>query len=212
MKQYAKYIVLAAALIGILIAASVGYRYLSKHYEPQKAPVSRGISTTQSDDTEVSGNTKDPDSTAQTEAQNQAPDFTVLNQDGDEVHLSDSLGKPVVINFWATWCGPCRSELPAFDLLAAEYKEEVDFLMVNLTDGRRETIEGVTQFLSEEGYTFPVYFDVTYDAAIAYGVSAIPMTVFLDKDGIAVNSHIGAMDEATLRSYLAPLLEDTATP
>lgn len=90
---------------------------------------------------------------------NTAPDFPVLDADGNTVRLSDMFGKPVVINFWATWCPPCKRELPDFDRLCREYGDRVVFMMVNLTDGRRDTVDGTKKFVSEKGYTFPVYFE-----------------------------------------------------
>ncbi len=126
-----------------------------------------------------------------------APNFTVLNENGDSVQLSDYIGKPVVINFWATWCPPCKAELPAFNKACAEYKDVV-FLMVNLTDGTRDTKAVVDAFIAEAGYTFPVYYDTEYSAAYAYNVSSIPATYFINAEGRVVSSHVGMMDYATL--------------
>lgn len=128
-----------------------------------------------------------------------APDFTVLNQKGENVQLSDYIGKPVVINFWATWCPPCKAELPDFDKACAEY-DDVVFLMVNLTDGSRDTKAVVDAFIAENGYTFPVYYDTAYSAAYAYNVSSIPATYFISADGSVASSHVGMLDYATLVS------------
>ena len=70
-----------------------------------------------------------------------APDFTVYDLDGNEVHLSDFIGKPVVLNFWASWCSPCKMEMPDFNEKYLEIGEEVQFLIINMTDGSRETVE-----------------------------------------------------------------------
>lgn len=137
---------------------------------------------------------------------NTAPDFPVLDADGNTVRLSDMFGKPVVINFWATWCPPCRSELPAFDKLYRQYGNEVSFMMIDLTDGYRETVEGVKRFISENGYTFPVYYDTEGSAAEAYNVSSIPFTVAVGRNGNIVGTHLGAMSEAALRSYINAIL------
>lgn len=128
-----------------------------------------------------------------------APDFTVTDGDGQEAALSDFLGKPVVLNFWASWCGPCKSEMPDFEKLYQEYGEDIHFLMVNMTDGSRETVETAKEFLEETGYTFPVYFDTAYEASVAYGVRAIPTTYFIDAQGYAVAQAMAALDEETIR-------------
>lgn len=82
---------------------------------------------------------------------NTAPDFPVLDADGNTVRLSDMFGKPVVINFWATWCPPCKRELPDFDRLCREYGDRVVFMMVNLTDGRRDTVDGTKNLFRRKG-------------------------------------------------------------
>lgn len=135
-----------------------------------------------------------------------APDFEVLNESGGVTRLSYFKGRPVVINFWATWCPPCRQELPDFNKLAAEYADSVEFMMVNLTDGSRETVESVRKFTEKNGYSFPVYFDTKYSGASAYGIRSIPTTVVVDADGNIAAAHIGAMSGDMLRGYIEPLI------
>ena len=137
-----------------------------------------------------------------------APDFTVYDGVGNPVKLSDFIGTPVVVNFWASWCGPCKSEMPAFDALSAKYEGKVAFLMVNLTDGSRETVEGAQSFIQSAGYTFPVYFDTDRSAAMAYGVYSIPATYLIDAEGHAVAYGIGALSEETMESAIGMILED----
>ena len=131
-----------------------------------------------------------------------APDITVYTADGTAVRLSDFRGKPVVLNFWASWCGPCKSEMPAFEAAYQQQGADIQFLMVDLTDGYSETVEGASAFIAEAGYTFPVFFDTDRTANAAYAVSAIPATFFIDAEGCLAASHTGAMDAATLQSYL----------
>ena len=112
--------------------------------------------------------------------------ITLLDRNGNAVKLSDFYGKPIVLNFWASWCPPCKAELPDFDAAYKKYEGEVVFLMVNMTDGDRETVATAKQFVESMGYTFPVYFDTKYEAAYAFGVSSIPQTYFFDADGNVV--------------------------
>ena len=128
-----------------------------------------------------------------------APDFTVYNEEGEEVHLSDYLGKPVVLNFWASWCGPCQMEMPDFHEKYLESGEEIQFLMINMTDGSRETKETAAGFIEKKQYEFPVFFDTEFDAAMAFGAHSLPTTFFLDKEGYVIAHAAGAIDGATLQ-------------
>ena len=219
-----KYIILAVVIVVLFVGAIAVYRQLSKKYTPPMdlPPTTAGKmpdATTPSDgitveprpssqtDPSTEGTTsgKKPDVTEDIK-KNTAPDFTVLDKDGNTVRLSDKFGKPVVINFWATWCPPCKQELPDFDKLSKEYGDRIVFMMVNLTDGYRDTVDGTKRFVSGKGYTFPVYFDTKDNAASAYNVSSIPQTTFIDAKGNIYTTRIGAMNEATLRIYLNALL------
>lgn len=127
-----------------------------------------------------------------------AYDFTVYDKDGREVKLSDMKGTPVVLNFWASWCPPCKAEMPDFNEIAGQYEGKVAFMMVNLTDGQSETQASAQAFIDSMGYTFPVYFDLTSEAAYTYGISSIPTTFFIDAEGYFVAYYEGSMDSDTL--------------
>lgn len=204
-----KYLVLALLFVGVFAVAMIAYSALSESYTPiQNGGLSRP--ETGSSDASENPEVETPETTPEEEPEDVfAPDFTVLDADGNEVTLQEKLadGKPVVLNFWATWCGPCKSELPAFDKASAEYADRVTFMFLNLTDGHQETIDGVKAFMEENGYTFPVYFDTEYSAAIPYGANSIPLTYFVTSDGVVVGGYMGAMSEDILYDYLGQLLD-----
>ena len=128
-----------------------------------------------------------------------APDFTVQEADGTVHKLSEYRGKPIVLNFWASWCGPCRAEMPEFDEIYRERGAEVQFLMVNLTDGNRETVKSASDFVAAQGYSLPILYDTAQDAARTYGVFSIPCTYFINANGMMTAQARGAIDKETLR-------------
>lgn len=140
-----------------------------------------------------------------------APDFTVLDADGNAVKLSELVGKPMVLNFWASWCSPCKSEMPDFNTVYEELGDEITFVMVDMVDGRRETVETGKAHIADNAFTFPVYYDTEQDAAMVYGVTSLPTTYFIDKDGYVVTGARGGIDEKTLRDGIALIAEDNAS-
>jgi len=129
----------------------------------------------------------------------QAIDVSMQDKDGNEVMLSDFYGKPVVVNFWASWCPPCKEEMPEFDKVWLEMGDDVAFIMLNMPDGARETVEKGQKYVQEMGFSFPVYFDVSQEAAYTYGITSIPSTIFLDKNGYIAAGVVGAINEGMLR-------------
>ena len=128
-----------------------------------------------------------------------APDFTVYDADGNAAQLSDYIGKPIVLNFWASWCGPCKNEMPEFNEKSIELEGKVQFLMVNMTDGSRETLDTAKTYVESEGFTFPVLYDTDIDAANTYRVYSLPTTYFIDENGGLTARAAGTIDAATLQ-------------
>lgn len=127
-----------------------------------------------------------------------APDFTVQLADGSTFTLSEQKGKVVLLNFWATWCGPCVGEMPAFEKLHGEYEDKVSVLAVNCM----EDIETVNQFISDNSYTFPVAYDVEGDVVMKYPSDGIPYTLVIDGKGVICSIYVGAADaEAQYQEY-----------
>jgi thiol-disulfide isomerase/thioredoxin len=188
-----KTIAAALALVLVLLGAGLVYGLLLSERHDIYAPTVPSASVEAEQDTDA-GNAA-------------APDFLMLNADGETVRLSDFAGKPVALNFWATWCPPCRQELPYFNEAYADYGDRVAFVITDLTDGQEETIEGVQAFMEEYGYTFPVYYDTQAKGAYAYAVNAVPATYFIGADGAIQAYQIGALSREALYGALESLLE-----
>lgn len=135
-----------------------------------------------------------------------APEFTVYDLEGNAHQLSDFRGKPVILNFWATWCGYCQVEMPDFDEKYQEYGDDIHFIMLNVTDGAQETVETASAFIAENGYSFPVYYDTDMDAASSYNTGGLPVTYFLDAEGNFVAWQKGMMTAQNLQIGIDMLL------
>lgn len=179
-----KYAIIVLCAAALLLSAVIGYEYLSTNY-----------------DNEV------PSKNASSSEAVMAPDFTVFDGEGNPVSFSDFSGKPVVINFWATWCGYCVKEMPSFENAFEEFGDEVVFMMINVTDGYQETKEDAAKFVDEKGYTFPVYYDTELSAAGVYGASSLPATAFINADGELVHGQLGMLSEENLFGFIEKLLE-----
>ena len=199
-------LILTLVFVLLLGGAYVLYNHLSADMAPNQ------LATPQAQETRPSETADSTDSSAETTQETEppksmAPDFTAYDKEGNPVKLSDFRGKPVVLNFWSSNCGPCRAEMPDFQRVYEEMGEDVQFLMVNMTDGSWDTVESATAFISEQGFTFPVYFDTQLSAARAYVVNSLPTTYFIDKEGYLTAYTRGMTQESVLRQGIRMITE-----
>lgn len=129
-----------------------------------------------------------------------APDFeTVTMDDGETVRLSDFKGEKILLNFWATWCPPCREEMP--DMQQFYEEQDVVVLAVNLTDTEMNE-KSVDAFIEEFSFTFPVLMDEEADIARLYRINPIPTSYMIDSNGVIQHKAVGAMDYETMVEQL----------
>lgn len=141
-----------------------------------------------------------------------APDFVLMDQYGNKHSLADYKGKTIFLNFWATWCGPCRNEMPEIQKIYEETQQEEDSDLVVLGIaapgfGQEKSQEEVEAFLEENGYTYPVLMDTTGEVFMEYGISAYPTTFMVDRDGNLFGYIQGQLNEAMMRSIIRQTME-----
>ncbi len=186
-----KLLILVLLMAVLILGAYVLYERLGSRAQTQVQTPS---------ETEAPGETEKP--------RTPAPDLSFTDLEGSSFALSDFRGKPVILNFWASWCGYCKMEMPDFQTAFDSYGEQIHFLMMNLTDGRQETKESGTAYLSEQTYTFPVYFTEDMEGVNAYGIYGLPATYFIDSEGNVVAQARGMLSAEGLRQGIDALLED----
>ncbi len=136
-----------------------------------------------------------------------APDFELKTTAGETVRLSDLRGQAVLINLWATWCPPCRAEMPAIERVYNEYKDDgLVVLAVNMT--YQDSFPDIAPFVEEYGLTFPILLDETGDVGSAYQLRSLPSSFFIGRDGVIEEVVIGGpMAEALLRTRVEEILK-----
>lgn len=132
-----------------------------------------------------------------------APHFRLKTLDGETVDLADNGGKPSFINIWASWCPPCREEMPHIQEAYEKYGDRVNFLMVNLTES--DDMDQMQEYLASEGYTFPVLLDEKGEVGDRYGVVSIPVTFAVDEQGVIVHKQMGMMSKQQIFDLMEQL-------
>ncbi len=133
-----------------------------------------------------------------------APDFTLVDLEGNQVSLSDFRGKTVFINFWATWCPPCRAEMPEIEAIYQEYTDK-DVVVIGVDLWQSDDV--VRQYIQEDGYSWTFVTDTTGVVTANYEVKAIPTSFFIDKEGIIQVVHVGMMTKRVIEDELAKAME-----
>jgi peroxiredoxin len=133
-----------------------------------------------------------------------APDFTLQSADGSTVRLADLKGKPVFINFWATWCGPCREEMPAMQDLYEQYRDQG---LVILAVDMEEDLRLVRRWIDQGGYTFTFVLDSEGEQVKRYNVNASPTSYFVGRDGVIRDLKLGALSRDEMRAKVEKLLQ-----
>ena len=197
-------VVLAVMIVGSVLL----YNQMRKSYDlKQEEVLEANEKEAEEEQEESQEENKEENKEEESEEVMKAADFTVTDKDGNEVTLSSLFGKPVVLNFWASWCSPCQQEMPDFQAVYEEQGEEVLFMMVNLTDGMRETKDKADAFIAESGFTFPIYYDTAQDAAIVYGINSIPTTFFINAEGEVKTYYPGMMTKEALQQGINMIKE-----
>jgi cytochrome c biogenesis protein CcmG/thiol:disulfide interchange protein DsbE len=138
-----------------------------------------------------------------------APDFALETSEGETIRLLELRGRPVILNIWASWCGPCRAEMPALERVYQAYQEQ-GLEIVGLNSTAQDDRQQAQAFAAEQGLTFPILFDPDGAATRRYAVRALPTTFFIDAQGIIQEVITGGpMAEALLRIRVEQLIESS---
>ena len=137
-----------------------------------------------------------------------APDFTLNSLSNEEVTLSDLHGKPLIINFWASWCPPCRAEMPALQKTYNEFQSK-DLVILGINATNQDRLSDVIKFVGDNNLTFPILLDQTGSISGLYNLNSLPTTFFIDQSGIIQKIIVGGpLPTALLRVEIGNLLEE----
>lgn len=193
MNQKTKLLIFLFLFIVIIAGATVGYKILNYKKEiPQNTYTNTSTGRPNNVNVTTESNVVD---TIKTE------DITLYDKNGNAVKLSDFIGKPIVINIWSITCIYCIEEMEYFERATQKY-DDVEILMVTPTYGKESNKKVSKEFVEENKYSFDIYFDDENKVMKKYKATGFPTTVFIDKTGNTVKTHIGLIDENILENYI----------
>lgn len=202
-----KHLLLLFALVLLAVAIYTVNTYDSKGAKKDYAsadatsPTSASTNTDNSEQEPSSTDISGADKT-ETLQLGKAEDFTLVDLEGNKVSLSDFKGKKIFLNFWATWCPPCKAEMPEIEKV---YQETKDSDLVILAVEIGEPLDKVKTFINKNNYNFKVLLDLDQSVATTYGILAIPTSYFIDEEGNVVSKRVGGMNYEEMKEYIAKL-------
>lgn len=200
------FIIIAGLIMLVNGAIGINREVSTKSESGNKTQSSENISKENNNKTDSNNTIENKEEASKEEEKIKPVDFTLYDQYGNKHSLSEYKGKTIFLNFWATWCPPCREEMPYIDELYKEYNENKDDVVIlgvsTPNVGREGSTEHVKNFLEKEKYSFPVVFDEKSPMVFEYGINAFPSTFIIDKEGYIANYIPGAMSKKTMKNLI----------
>ncbi|MGE8205811.1 TlpA family protein disulfide reductase [Heyndrickxia sp. NPDC080065] len=195
-------IVIISILVGVMVVQAVGKEKDYVSADRTKKTIINNNELEQMYYDSLSSQVEEPVSETEDlhkglETGSSAPDFQLKTLDGKVIRLSDMKGKKVIINFFATWCQPCRSEMPLLENFYQKHRTDIEILAINI-----DTKANVKGFINKLGLTFPILLDIKDIINNRYQIIAIPTTYFIDQQGKIIAKHIGQIDSKILEKIL----------
>lgn len=219
MKNKKKTFILVLVLAVVLFGAWVAYGKLKDQVTLPDALVSvenvntateriAERTTPETDTTEMEQTETVSESTTGNDLETEQPDrhpavaFSFTDREGKERNLTEFIGNPIFLSFWASWCTYCKMQMPAVQAAYDKYGDEIVFLMMNVTDGRNETVEKAAALIDGKGYSFPIYFDTDQIGQYTYNVNSLPASYIINAEGNIVGYAKSTLSEEVLMQAL----------